>query len=76
MREGTRGLRHTIRHEDGRMLLSCNRKSLGAEGCLPTERTNAADTAFALIATCKIAISTVQLLTRKKGLQTPRDSLP
>jgi len=50
------------------MLLSHNRKSLGRGGCHLTEYTNAVDAAFAVTVTCKIAISKMQLLTRKKCL--------
>lgn len=75
MREGTRELRHTIRYEDGRMLLSHNRKSLGREGCHLIDYTNAEDAAFTVTVTCKITISEMQLPTRKKCLQTANYSL-
>lgn len=75
MREGTRELRHTIRYEDGRTLLSHNRKSLGREGCRLTEYVNVTDAAFTVTVTCKITISKMQLLTRKKCLQTANYSL-
>lgn len=46
------------------MLLSCNRKSLGTEDCLPT---SAVDAAFAASATCQITVLKMQLLTRTKA---------
>lgn len=57
------------------MLLSHNRISLGREGCHLTEYVNAEDAAFTVIVTCKIAISKMQLWTRKKCLQTANYSL-
>lgn len=75
MRERTRELRHTIRYEDGRTLLSHNTKSLGREGCHLIEYMNVMDAAFTVTVTCKIAISKMQLLTRKKCLQAADYSL-
>lgn len=57
MREGTKGLRHTVRYEESRMLPSHNRKSLGREWCPPAERTSAADAALTVTVTCKITFS-------------------
>lgn len=61
MREGTGGLRHTITHEDGRMLLSHHKESLGTEGCHLTEFTNAMGAAFTDTVTRKIMLGNSSL---------------
>lgn len=60
MGEGTSGLRHTIMYEDGRMLLSHHKESLGGEVCHLTEYTNAMGAAFTDTVTRKIMLGTAR----------------